>query len=147
MIDATPATSDPGLRHAVDLEQLRALGQRYARAVDGGDHDALLALFHRDAVIDGFRGVQPRDEYVETMRTTPKAYEQSMHVLGDPLISLTPGADAATLDTYAVVHQIGALATPDGGNATIGMRYFDEAVRDGHTWRILHRRTAMLWMS
>jgi len=70
-----------------------------------------------------------------------------MHVLGDPLISLVPGADTATLDTYAVVHQIGSLAAPGGGNAAIGMRYFDAAVRDGDTWRILHRRTVMLWMS
>ena len=147
MSASTDPADDRGLRHAVDLEALRALGQRYARAVDSGDHDALLDLFHPDAVIDGFRGVQPRDEYVETMRATPKAYEQSMHVLGDPLISLVPGADTATLDTYAVVHQIGALANPAGGNATIGMRYFDEAVRDGAAWRIVHRRTAMLWMS
>ena len=143
----TDHADDRGLRHAVDLEALRALGQRYARAVDSGDHDALLDLFHPDAVIDGFRGVQPRDEYVDTMRATPRAYEQSMHVLGDPLIALRPGADTATLDTYAVVHQIGSLATPGGGNATIGMRYFDEAVRDGDTWRIIHRRTEMLWMS
>lgn len=146
MSESTDPADDGGLRHAVDLEQLRALGQRYARAVDAGDHDALLDLFHRDAVIDGFRGVQPRDEYLATMRATPKAYEQSMHVLGDPLISLVPGADTATLDTYAVVHQIGALAASGGGNAAIGMRYFDDAVRDGETWRILHRRTAMLWM-
>jgi hypothetical protein len=144
---STDPGGDRGLRHAVDLEALRALGQRYARAVDAGDHDALLDLFHRDAVIDGFRGVQPRDEYVETMRATPRSYEQSMHVLGDPLISLAPGADTATLDIYAVVHQIGALANPEGGNATIGMHYFDEVVRDGDAWRIIHRRTAMLWMS
>jgi hypothetical protein len=145
--EADAAADDRGLRHVVDVEQLRALGQRYARAVDAGDHAALLDLFHADAVIDGFRGVQPRDEYVDTMRNTPKAYEQSMHVLGDPLISLVPGAETASLDTYAVVHQIGALASPDGGNATIGMRYFDDAVRDGGTWRILHRRTVMLWRS
>jgi hypothetical protein len=81
------------------------------------------------------------------MRATPKSYAQSMHVLGDPLVALVPGAGTATLDTYAVVHQIGALATPAGGNAMIGMRYFDDAVRDGGTWRILHRRTVMLWRS
>jgi len=144
---STEPADDRGLRHALDLEALRALGQRYARAVDSGDHDALLDLFHHDAVIDGFRGVQARDEYVDTMRATPKAYERSMHVLGDPLLSLVPGADTATLDTYAVVHQIGALATPGGDNAAIGMRYYDEAVRDGDTWRIIRRRTEMLWMS
>ena len=40
MSESTDPAHDRGLRHAVDLEQLRALGQRYARAVDAGDHDA-----------------------------------------------------------------------------------------------------------
>jgi hypothetical protein len=142
-------SDDAALQHAVDVEQLRALGQRYARAVDGRDYDALRELFHPDAVIEGVRGVAPRDEYVETMRASPRAYEQSMHLLTDPLISLTPGADTATLDTYAVVHQIGALRAEGerGGNAMLGMRYVDEAVRDGDSWRILRRTATMLWMA
>jgi hypothetical protein len=72
-----------------------------------------------------------------------------MHLLADPLISLTPGADTATLDTYAVVHQIGAVRADGerGGNATLGMRYLDEAVRDGDSWRILHRTATMVWMA
>lgn len=144
-------SSDAGLRHVLDLEQLRSLGQRYARAVDSGDHDALRELFHAEAVIEGVRGVARRDEYVETMRASPRAYELSMHVLTDPLISLTPGADTATLDTYAVVYQLRAVPRPDGGaggeNATLGMRYVDEVVRDGDTWRILRRTATMLWMA
>jgi 3-phenylpropionate/cinnamic acid dioxygenase small subunit len=142
-------SDDAALRHVADLEQLRALGQRYARAVDGGDYDALCDLFHRDAVIEGVRGVAARDEYVDTMRASPRAYEQSMHMLADPLISLAPGADTATLDTYAVVHQIGAVRTDGerGSNATLGMRYVDEVVRDGDSWRIRHRRATMLWMA
>jgi 3-phenylpropionate/cinnamic acid dioxygenase small subunit len=142
-------TDDAALQHAVDLEQLRALGQRYARAVDGRDYDALRDLFHADAVIEGVRGVAARDEYVDTMRASPRVYEQSMHLLADPLISLTPGADTASLDTYAVVHQIGAVRGDGerGGNATLGMRYVDQAVRDGASWRILRRTATMLWMA
>jgi 3-phenylpropionate/cinnamic acid dioxygenase small subunit len=141
--------SDDALQYVVDLEQLRALGQRYARAVDGRDYDALRDLFHADAVIEGVRGVAARDDYVDTMRASPRAYAQSMHVLADPLISLAPGAESATLDTYAVVHQIGAVQA-DGerdGNATLGMRYVDEVVRDGDRWRILRRTATMLWMA
>jgi hypothetical protein len=142
-------SDDPALRHVVDLEQLRALGQRYARAVDGADYDALRELFHVDAVIEGVRGVAPRDEYVATMRTSPRAYERSMHLLADPLISLEPGADTATLDTYAVVYQLRAIRSDGegGGNATLGMRYVDEAVRDGDAWRIRHRRATLVWMA
>jgi hypothetical protein len=34
-----------------------------------------------------------------------------------------------------------------GGNAMLGMRYVDEAVRDGDSWRILRRTATMLWMA
>src|SRR5262249_20946592 len=116
---------------------------------DGGDYDALRDLFHADAVIEGVRGVAARDDYVDTMRASPRAYAQSMHVLADPLIALAPGADTATLDTYAVVHQIGGVQADGerGGNATLGMRYVDEVVRDGDGWRILRRTATMLWMA
>jgi hypothetical protein len=48
-----------------------------------------------------------------------------------------------------VVHQIGAVRDDGerGGNATLGMRYVDEVVRDGDSWRILRRAATMLWMA
>ena len=136
---------DRALRRALDLEALRSLGQRYARAVDARDYDAVGALFHPDAVVDGVRGSAPIAEYLETMRSAPPAYAQSMHVLGDPLIELEIGADTATLDTYAVVYQIGATAD-GGGNATLGIRYFDTVERRDGEWRIRHRRSEMRFM-
>ena len=42
----------------VDLEVLRRFPQRYARAVDERDHDALAALFDPDGSVDGTRGAQ-----------------------------------------------------------------------------------------
>jgi hypothetical protein len=41
-----------------DLELLRRLPQRYARAVDARDHDALARLFFADGVMVGARGEQ-----------------------------------------------------------------------------------------
>ena len=138
------SADDRALRHVLDLEQLRGLGQRYARAVDGRDHDALAELFTPDATIDGLRGSAPIAEYLETVRATQPAFETSMHVLGDPLIALEPGADAAALDTYAVVYQIGALA-PGGTGMTLGIRYHDTVARVDDGWRIRRRRTELLW--
>jgi hypothetical protein len=138
------SAGDLALRHVLDLEQLRALGQRYARAVDGRDHAALAGLFTTDATIDGLRGSAPIAEYLETVRSTPPAFETSMHVLGDPLITLEPGTDSAALDTYAVVYQIASLA-PGGTGMTLGIRYHDAATRVGDAWRIRHRRTELLW--
>jgi hypothetical protein len=137
-------SDDRALQHTLDLEALRNLGQRYARAADARDYDAVGAVFHPDAVIDGLRGSSPLAEYLEMSRSTPPAYAQSMHVLGDPLIELAVGADEATLDTYAVVYQIGA--SEGGGNATLGVRYLDAVERRDGEWRVRHRRTELRFM-
>ena len=65
----------------------------------------MAALFHPDAELSGARGTQSIDEWLDTMRA-PRTFPTSMHVLGDPLIDLVPGADEAVLDTYAVVYQL-----------------------------------------
>lgn len=126
-----------------DLELLRALGQRYARAADDRDYDAMADLFHPDAVVDGLRGESPIDEYLAAARDTPPSFEASMHLLGEPLVELEPGADVARLDIYAVVYQVNALS--GGGNMTLGMRYLDEVERRNRVWRIRHRKTQMRW--
>ena len=138
-------SDDRALNHVLDLEALRNLGQRYARVADARDYDAVGALFHPDAVIDGIRGSSTLDDYLEMSRNTPPAYEKSMHVLGDPLVELEVGADEATLDTYAVVYQIGATGG-DGGNSTLGVRYLDVVERRNGEWRIRHRRTELRFM-
>jgi hypothetical protein len=118
-----------------DHEALRALGQRYARAADDRDVDALAALFTPDAVVVGTRGELDLDGWLDTMRG-PRAFPTSMHVLGDPLIELD--GDTAHLDTYAVVYQLGGEGQTD---MTLGIRYVDDAVRTDAGWAI-HRRSA-----
>ena len=126
----------------VDLESVRRFPQRYARAVDKRDHDALTALFDPDGSIDGTFGLESVADYLEGMRTRLGSTGTSMHLLGDPLVDLAPGADTAHLDTYAVVYQI-----PDGSDPfTLGMRYLDDLVRLDGEWRIHHRKTERVWM-
>jgi hypothetical protein len=129
----------------MDLEVLRQFPQRYARAVDEGDHEALAALFDPDGSVDGTRGAQSVPDYLETMRTRPSAFTSSMHLLGDPLIDLEAGADVAAMDTYAVVYQTGPVSG-EGDDLTLGMRYVDDCVRRDGTWCIHHRVARMLWM-
>jgi hypothetical protein len=124
-------------------EELRALVQRYARAADDRDIDALERIFHPDAVIDGTRGTMSRSEWLDTMRG-PRTFPTSMHVLGDPLIDMGESGSGATLDTYGVVYQIGDR---DAGQSdlTLGMRYIDNAVRyEGH-WVVRHRVARTIW--
>ena len=125
-------------------DELRGLLQRYARAADDRDVEALAALFHPEAEIVGSRGTQTRDEWLETMRA-PRTFPTSMHMIGDPLIVLHADAHHATVDTYAVVYQLG-----DGGwenkDLTLGIRYLDEAVVSDGRWVVRRRHARTLWM-
>ena len=102
---------DDRVQWLTDVEELRALTQRYARAVDERDFDALASIFHPDGVVEGMRGTSPVPEYLAAMRDAPRTFATSMHVLGDPLVDLEPRADEGRLDTYAVVHQLRAPVT------------------------------------
>ena len=129
----------------VDREVLRQFPQRYARAVDERNHDALAALFDPDGEVDGSFGQQAVADYLETMRLRPDTGGTSMHVLADPLIDHQPDATTARMDTYAVVYQIPA-ADSDAEPRTLGMRYVDELVRRDGEWRIHHRVARMVFM-
>jgi hypothetical protein len=123
-----------------DAEELRSLVQRYARAADDRDIATLASLFHPDAVIDGARGSQTVDEWLDAMRA-PRTFPTSMHVLGDPLIDLA----AQTLDTYALVYQLGDRE--DGqADLTLGIRYLDDVVRHAGRWVIRRRVARTVWM-
>jgi hypothetical protein len=125
-------------------EELRALVQRYARAVDRRDLDALAELFRPDATLVGSRGAQTLEEWLDTMRG-PRAFPTSMHVLGDPLIALDGSATEATLDTYAVVYQLSEPGS-GAGDLTLGINYLDRAVLADGRWAISHRESRTLWM-
>ena len=124
-------------------DELRALVQRYARAADERDIDALSALFHPEATIQGSRGAQTLHEWLDTMRA-PRTFPTSMHVLGDPLIELD-GEREGLLDTYAVVYQLGNKETGQD-DLTLGIRYLDDVVRNDERWVIRRRAVRTLWM-
>jgi hypothetical protein len=141
----TPPEMSSPFEWLIDLELLRHFPQRYARAVDDRDHDALAALFDPDGSVDGTRGAQSVADYLVWMRSLPRSYASSMHLLADPLIDFEAGADVAHLDTYAVVFQTGPVSS-EGGDLTLGMRYVDDMVRRDGVWCIHHRIAKMQWM-
>jgi hypothetical protein len=139
------AKLDETTKWLVDREVLRQFPQRYARAVDERNHEALTALFDPDGEVDGTFGHQPVADYLETMRLRPDTGGTSMHVLADPLIDLEPGASTARMDTYAVVYQNPAPDS-DAEPRTLGMRYVDDMVRRNGQWCIHHRVARMVFM-
>jgi len=138
------ATGLDGSGHSSDHEELRALLQRYARAVDQRDVDTLSTLFHPDAELAGVRGVESLAEFLTGMRA-PRTFPTSMHVIADPLILLGPGPEEAMLDTYAVVYQLSDPAS-DRGDLTLGIRYLDDVVRHDGRWVVRRRTSHTVWM-
>jgi hypothetical protein len=125
-------------------EELRALLQRYARAVDERNIEELDALFHPEAKIVGAGGSQSKEAWLATMQA-PRAFPQSMHVIADPLSAIGEGGAAAHLDSYAVVFQLSDPASA-AADLTLGIRYLDEAeLHRGH-WVITQRTSRTLWI-
>jgi hypothetical protein len=128
-----------------DYEELQGLMQRYARAVDDRDIPALGLLFHPDAEISGSsRGALSLGEWLDAMRA-PRAFPQSMHMIGCPLVEIREDGSEADLDTYAVVHQLSDPKS-DANDLTLGIRYLDEAVVHEGRWVLKKRVANTLWM-
>jgi len=121
---------------------VRALLQRYARAVDQRDIESLVALFHPQAEIVGAGGVQSLEEWLEAMRA-PRTFPTSMHMIGEPLITMEEGSGEATVDTYAVVYQLGREGS---GDLTLGIRYLDDVVLHEGRWLFRRRASHTVWM-
>jgi hypothetical protein len=136
--------SDPETTWLRDVEELRQLPQRYARAVDQRDIGALAELFDPAGSVDGAQGLLHVTDYLKRMRSAPRAFATSMHMLGEPLIVLEPGADSATTDTYAVVYQFREPGQ-EGANLEIGIRYVDDVRRLDARWVIRHRVATTIW--
>ncbi len=132
----------PGGGAVTPHDAVRALLQRYARAVDQRDIGALVALFHPRAEIAGARGVQSVEEWLETMRA-PRTFPTSMHMIGEPLITLEEGSPEARVDTYAVVYQLGHEGSAD---LTLGIRYLDDVVLHERRWLFRRRSSHTVWM-
>jgi hypothetical protein len=125
-------------------ESLTQLLQRYARGVDERDIDGLTSLFHPEAVVVGAGGALSSTEWLETMRA-PRSFPSSMHMIGLPLVTQNDDEHEATMDTYAVVYQLGA-AKDGSGDLTMGIRYHDQVVFDGDRWLFKRRESQTLWV-
>jgi hypothetical protein len=123
-------------------DAVRALMQRYARAVDQRDIGALAELFHPQAEIAGAGGALSLEEWLETMRA-PRTFPTSMHMIGEPLVTLEEGSAEATVDTYAVVYQLGDVGS---GDLTLGIRYLDDVVLDQGRWLFRRRTSHTVWV-
>ena len=154
---------------AGDRAAIAALVAAYARHADGRDFDALAGLFTERGVLAMHQGhpdsTEParvrngRDEIVAAMQLL-RSYTVTHHMLGQQ--SVWFGANdptRATGETYCLASHVRPHAEGAGEDShahdgadtgsvmrTMAIRYFDEYVDEGDSWRIERRRLAIDWI-
>lgn len=121
--------------------------QRYARAVDARDFEAVRACFHPDARVHyGDYHAGGLDETIDFLASSLPNLESTLHVFGTPWIELDLDAGEARAETYAINS---ATYPPEATERAMqnvsGTRYEDRfALRDG-SWAIVERRNQRVW--
>lgn len=134
------------LRRLEDIEAIRRLLTRYARALDRGDWAGMRGCFAADATDDHGPYQGSVDTLVSGTRDLLAGYRGTMHVLGQSLIEVD--GEAATAETYALsFHRRHCAEGAQAGDedTVTGIRYLDRLVRTGGGWLIAARVTVQEW--
>jgi hypothetical protein len=132
------------LRRLEDLEAIRRLLTRYARALDRGDWDGMRGCFTADATDDHGPYQGSVDTLVSGTRELMAGYWGTMHVLGQSLIEVD--GDAASAETYALSFHRRHCAEGAGDEDTVtGIRYLDRLARTDGGWLVAARVTVHEW--
>ncbi len=139
-----------------DADEVRALtllSTAYAAAADGGDGDALAALFVPDGqlvVPDVPRDLRPviTRTGTEALRAIPGRlahYVRTFHVTSDHRFTIDGGR--ASGEIQCVAHHLTAPTDDAPGTDTVWyIRYRDRYVRTGDGWRIERRELHLQWV-
>jgi hypothetical protein len=131
-----------------DRELLRDLPQRYAHGIDTDDWQKVASVFHPDCYVEGTVQTAPIRAYLEALEPGVKAYEATLHFMGNQYVELALGGDPdrAQVETYAVAYHLEAEGSPNA-DLVMGVRYCDTAIRvpELADWRILRRVVIKQW--
>lgn len=126
-----------------DTMMIRAVFERYARAIDRLDRELLESCFWLDAVDrDGAIGNSARGFIERVIPLLRERYEATMHTLGQSIIDVED--ERAYAETYNVAYH---RAQEMGRSTlmTVGNRYVDVLERREGEWRILDRKVLVEW--
>ena len=121
--------------------------QRYARAVDTRDFEAVRACFHPDARVhygDWFSG--DLEEAIAFLEGSVPGLVSTLHLLGPPWIELDLEAGIAEVETPSL--NSATYAPGEDGNSmqnVSGGGYRDRFARREGGWAILERRNRRVW--
>jgi len=128
-----------------DKTLIEALPQRYAHGLDTRDFDRARAVFRDDCTVKGSLVEAPIDPYWENLVPGVRAYEATMHFMGNQYVELEPGADTGFVETYAVAYHMEAAGN-GREDLVMGVRYRDDVARDGDGWLIVKRHAIPVWV-
>ncbi|MGX7727519.1 nuclear transport factor 2 family protein [Rhodococcus sp. 5G237] len=122
-----------------DREAIRNVLALYCRAVDRGDRELLLSLYHPDAIDDHGSFVGTVVEFAEfAMQKMEETFDSVSHVLGSTQIELE--GDVAMTETYYTgMHVLKAGPGQPRRLMTSVGRYIDRFERRDGDWRIARR--------
>lgn len=142
----TPSEAANGGRpqHLADID---AVLHRYALALDRQDFEMLSSCFTADvdATYSGLQLPRGLDSLIELLRGVGR-FSKSMHFVGTSVIDLASAEDVAHVVSYSIAYLVGG---DEGANylLTRGVRYTDDMIRQGGTWRIAKRVHEVDWSS
>lgn len=126
----------------LDRAALQELASRYARAVDRGDRDLLLSIYHDDAIDHhgaDFRGSPP--DFAEYVRLATSGFEVTAHYMLNSSYAIE--GDAANGEIYFVAYH--RAPPPECSEIVVAGRYLDRYERRAGVWKIAHRKLAWDW--
>jgi hypothetical protein len=142
MTARTQAERDAALDALLDKADLQELAVRYARAVDRGDRELLLSIYHDDAVDhhgSDFRGPPP--EFFDYVKLATRNFEVTAHYMLNT--SFRVDGDVGNGEIYFVAYH--RTAPPEPQEIVVAGRYLDRYERRNRVWKIAHRSIAWDW--
>ena len=127
------------LQELIERAAIQDVLLRYARGVDRRDLVTVASCFTPGAAYDGALGRGTIADALPRLGEAMARYTCTLHFLGNQTIELT--GDTAHSETYCLAHHV----LPDGHHREVAVRYLDDLVRDGGTWRISRRVVAREW--
>src|SRR5690242_4383927 len=133
-----------------DVVALQQLAYRYAEAVDTGDVDGFLAVFHPDARVrsfapdadEPFSEVAGHDQLAAMPETTRRMFRRTFHQMTNHLVAVD--GDLATGTLLCAARFLSADPVDDSAGVNV-IRYVDRYERRSGEWRIADREIHFLW--
>lgn len=131
------------------IDAMKALGLRYARAIDACDADLLLSIFTVDGSVGNTDAADPDFIGHAALRLmvgqVDAMFIKTLHKVHNQLID-HDGGDSASGETYCTASHV--LPGKDGGWQVLDMaiRYQDAYRIEAGDWKFASRRLAVEWV-